>query len=222
MPGQNATATPPVPASPRQAGTGGPQPSASASGAGSVPLPPAPPVSEGPKLCGKPHQYKTAKGEERTRPCLKAVNHSGTCSSRKQGKRVDLSVLKDASLAAEEVPGDELLEVVTDRVRSAQQIQVDADVKASHERWVKAGKPSGFNDAIKLGAASRYRCAPEQVAAIRALLRRAENAPGNSGIHVRIAPVKKHVDGTSMLYYVSVNKTGKNAASTTTSTTPAK
>jgi hypothetical protein len=180
----------------------------------SVPLPNAS-AATATALCGQPHQYKTKTGETKTKPCVKAKGHAGLHSSRNQSEKVDISVLSGVSLGAEEVPTDDILDVVTDRVRSEQQLQADKDVALGHEKWLKAGKPTGFNDAIRKQAASRYVVKPEHVAAVRTLLRRAENAPGLKGkVHVKVAPPKNHVSGHKMLYFVVVDKSTKPAATT--------
>lgn len=189
----------------------------------SVPLPAASASGTQAALCGQPHTYKTAKGDSKTKPCVKAKGHSGPHSSRNQSEKVDISVLSGISLGVEEVPSEDILDVVTDRVRSEQQLQADKDVAAAHAKWTAAGKPTGFNDAIKKNAASRYKVAPEHVAAVRTLLRRAENAPGLKGkVHVKVAPPKNHVDGSKMLYFVVVDKSAtRSAAATTAASTPA-
>lgn len=193
-----------TPASPKSGQQSGPVPSGP-----SVPLPPAPTAASGPALCGQPHEYRTKTGEKKTKPCVKARGHEGLHSSRAVSQKVDMSVLSGINLeeVAEEVPTTELLDTVTDRIRSAEQLKVDAAVAAGHEKWTKAGKPAGFNDAIKKGAATRYMLQPEHVAAVRTLLRRAENAPDLRGkVHVRIAPPKTHVSGAKMLYFVVVDR----------------
>lgn len=184
-----------------------------------VPLPPAPAPS-GPALCGRPHTYKTRGGETKTKACVKAKGHEGSvdgskCSSRAQNQKVDLSVLADVELSAEEVPASDLLDVLTERVRDAQQLRTDADVALGWDKWKKAGKPTGINDAIAKGAASRYLVAPEQVAAVRTVLRRAENAPELKGkVHVKIPPVKTHTSGKKMIYFIVVDKREKPASLT--------
>lgn len=174
---------------------------------------PATPPDSGPALCGADHTYKIASGEERTKPCIKAKGHSGPHSSRAQNERVDLSVLASVALEAEDVPGDdtELLDEVIVRERSEQQLAVDKAVKEAHGKWVKAGKPKGINEAIKKNAASRYRVAPEQVAAVRKMLQLAESAPDNKGLHVKRPPARKHADGTMMQYFIVVDKQPKSA-----------
>lgn len=175
-----------------------------------------------PDLCGQPHEYKTPKGGTNTKPCIKARGHEGPHSSRAPSVKVDMSGLSLDMLVAEEVPGDETLDILSERVRTAEQLRVDKDVLDGHAKWIKAGKPAGANEAIKLGAASRYKVAPQNVAAIRALLRRAENAPEvkDAKIHVRILPAKKNVDGNMMVYFISVDKSEARAAAHAAPATP--
>jgi hypothetical protein len=167
----------------------------------SVPLPP-PPADSGPALCGKPHNYKTKTGETKTKPCIKAKDHSGLCSSRAETQKIDTSAVD--LIISEDVPTSEKLDVLTERTRDENQKRLDDRVPDAHKAWVAAGKLSGFNDNIKAGAARRERCKPEHVAAVRLMLRRTEQV--NSGIHVRIAPPVTHVDGTKMLYWIAVDK----------------
>jgi hypothetical protein len=206
-----------APQTPAPEAGSGPQPSGP-----SIPLPPAPAVSDTPDLCGKPHTYKTRTGEEKAKPCLKARRHSGLCSSRQAGQKVDLSVISNAMPSLEDAPSDELLDVVTDRVRGPEQLKADADVALGHRKWIQAGKPGGINEAIKKGAASRYIVPPAHVAAVRTLLRRAENAPELKGkVHVRIPPVKSHVSGNKMIYFVVVDKKQKAETVPPTQAAPA-
>jgi hypothetical protein len=178
---------------------------------GHVPLP-VPPVASSPDLCGKAHDYKTTTGETRTKPCLKARNHSGGCSSRNTSARVDVSKVSADLLISEDAPTDEVLEQVQERTRSDVQKRLDARVAEGHAKWAAAGKLPGFNANIKAGAASRERCAPEHAVAVRAMLRRTESV--NPGVHVRIMPPKNHVDGTVMLYWIAVDKHTKVSRAT--------
>lgn len=200
-----------------------PAPAGATPAAPSVPLPSAPAASA-PALCGKPHQYKTKAGETRTKPCVRAKGHAGSedgskCSSRNAPTRVDTKVLAGFALSAEEVPGEEILDIVTERTRSAEQQQVDKDVAAAHKKWIAAGRKPGFNDNIKAGAASRYTVPPTHAAAVRTLLRRSETA--NPGVHVRIAPPKKHVNGGVMIYFLAVDKSTARSEAKKGSNTPA-
>lgn len=199
---------------------------------GSVPTPsdPAqlPQASEtATALCGAAHEYHTKTGATKSKPCLKAKGHSGPHSSRKPGEKIAMPTLDELSLEAEVVASDDLLEQVQERIRDARQLKADADVIASYERWVSAGKPAGFNDAIKAGAASRYIGAPQHVAAIRKILKNTDNVNGKAGvggskigIHCRISAPKKLVDGNMAVYFVGVDKSEARQAAGAT-TTPA-
>ena len=181
---------------------GGPQPS------GNGPQLPQP-TDSGPALCGEPHTYKTSKGEQRTKPCIKAKGHSGLHSSRAQNEKIDTSVVAKDALLFEDVPGDDpdaLLDNVTERERSEQQLAIDQRVNDAHKKWLAAGKPMGVNQAIKLNAASRWRGAPELLPAVRKMLQLAESAPINKGLHVKRPPAKRHADGTVMQYFIVTTK----------------
>jgi hypothetical protein len=121
-------------------------------------------------------------------------------------------------LEVETVPTGELLEQVTERVRDERQLAADKHVIESYERWLAAGKPAGFNDAIKAGAANRYRCNPDHAAAVRKILKNTDNVNGKAGvggskngIHCRIAAPKKSADGTVMIYFLGVDKSEARA-----------
>jgi hypothetical protein len=168
-----------------------------------VPLPPdAAPTATA--LCGQPHTYKTRTGQTVSKPCIKAKNHTGVHSSRAQAERIDTSVITADALISEEAPTDELLDVLTERVRSEAQQKLDARVAEGHKVWLAGGKLTGFNDCIKAGVARRERCKPEHVKAVRKMIQNTEQV--NPGVHVRIMPPKNHADGTKMLYWVAVDK----------------
>ena len=158
--------------------------------------------------CDYPVPQGTEKnGQKVTKPCIKPKGHEGNHSARKFTK-IDTSVLEDNDLEADIVPGNVVLTGLTESgPRSEKQVKVDEQVKAAHEAWIKAGKPTNFNEAIKKGAARRHFVADASHApAVRKLL---DSAANLHGIHVRKLPVKKHTDGRSMVYWMAVDKRTK-------------
>lgn len=153
------------------------------------------------------------------KPCVKTKGHDGDHSWRVYTQIDTKGVTADMLETYEAVPSDEIVEAVRETTRSAEQLIVDKHVKDSHESWVAAGKPKGFNDSPR----KKYFTAPDQADAVRAMLRRAASL---HGVHVRIAPPKKHTDGRTMIYWVAVDvkpkppKPGTPAVSTSV-TTPA-
>ena len=120
--------------------------------------------------------------------------------------RSDLSVVTADALDALDViaPGETLARLTDPGERSEIQAKVDAAVKAAHEAWVKAGKPSGMEACIKAGVVRRYFLDPEHRAAYTSLL---NNAARFLGVRVRKAPVQPHPgSGRHQLPWVAMDK----------------
>lgn len=158
--------------------------------------PPARMASAKEGTCGLP--VMTTKG---AKPCVKEPGHEGDHAMRKYTKPVDLSGLTIGE--PEAFAADEEIVATDDSDRGDVQKTVDAQMKAAHEAWTAAGKPTTFPAAIKAGVAKRYFIEPEQADAYRSLLR---SGARFLGISVKIAPVQKHKSGRTMLPWIPLDK----------------
>ena len=159
-----------------------------------------PEATEAPE-CGQPYMRKVKGGQEKETACTKPQGHEGN-HGQKPPKPADLSAITSDLLDTfEAVPDNEFVPVrEAELVRSPEQEKVDRHVKSAHESWVIAGKPKSFNDAPR----QRYKLRNQQEAElIVIMLRKAERF---LNVRVRVAPFKKHTDGSVMVYWIATDK----------------
>lgn len=165
----------------------------------------------GARVAHSPHRHPDAKPgtcglpvesgkDKKLKPCAKPPGHTDNHASRVH-TRADVSKVQPGSLALDSFGKDEPLTAL-DTTRSELQKHVDVHVKASHDSWVKAGKPVGFVACKNAGVMSRYWTEPQQEAGVRSMLRRAGTF---CGVHVKIAPLQKDKSGRYMLPWVAVD-----------------
>ena len=170
-------------------------------------LPANPPAPEA--TCGQ--MVKSRKdGKEVDLPCIRKPGHEGTHRVREYVK-VDKSRATVALLSTlEDVPEAEDIGRITEvGDRDETQKLSDEHVRIAHEQWVAAGKPVGVNAIHKAKVMKRYYMEPEDVEAVKAVLR---SAASFNGVYVRILPAKKHPDGRTMLFWFARDKGTKPAA----------
>lgn len=191
-----------MPASPRTVSPG-PSVTQKATGIPSVPqnAPQTAPETPAAPKCAGTYERKVKGGTVKTYPCAKSAGHEGKHGPVRKPVTAAATVPMAVLETFEAVPGDEIIPIrETDTVRSPEQVKVDGHVKSAHESWVIAGKPKSFNDSPR----QRYRLRNrDEVQTVTRMLRKAERLHGN--VHVRIAPVSQHRDGSLMLVWVATD-----------------
>lgn len=193
--------------------------------AGSIPLPPVPADSTAtPDLCNVPVKTKITRNgvtSEEDKPCQKARGHQGDHSARKYTK-IDTSVVSLDMLKANDDDLEEELSGGLARITESAgpktdvERQVVADAKASHEAWLRIGKPSGFNDSK--AAWVRYRCEPDNYPAVRKMVK---DMAGYAGFNARVAPIQRLKSGEYRVVWVATDKAPRGPRTATAAQPPA-
>lgn len=107
---------------------------------------------------------------------------------------------------AEDVPETEVFHV-TEQKRDEYQQKFDADVKAAHDAWVAAGKPSDFNKSPR----TRYLVNPGEEERYLDWL---DKAATLHDVNVKVAkPLPRHTSGKLMVVYVAKDRQVRAAKS---------
>jgi hypothetical protein len=131
-----------------------------------------------------------------TIPETGAQASEGNGEGRKYERKV-FAALPEGAMRFETVPADAPPIQIKDSTRSEDQKTIDRAAWKAYQAWVATpDKPKEFNKMPRF----RFVVPPEHADAVREMLKRAGTF---HGINVRVAPTKKHQDGSAIVYFAA-------------------
>jgi hypothetical protein len=126
-------------------------------------------------------------------------------TGRKYERKVFAPIPAEA-MRFEAVPMDAPPIAVKDSSRSEDQKRIDRDAWKAYQAWLALpDAPKEFNKMPRF----RYVVAPEHADSVREMLTRAGTF---HGINVRVAPTKRHQDGSAIIYFAARKREKRAAA----------
>jgi hypothetical protein len=127
-------------------------------------------------------------------------------TERKQYERKVFAPLPKDAVRFETVPADAPPIQVKDSTRSEDQQTIDRAAWKAYQAWLgTSDRPKEFNKMPRF----RFIVPPDHADAVREMLKRAGTF---HGINVRVAPTKRHQDGSAIVYFAARAREKRSAA----------